>query len=950
MTPERWRQITELFHAARERDPARREIFLADACREDPALQREVAAMLAGHEHAGQFGEVPLFTPASRLEPGFSLGPYRIERMIGAGGMGEVYRARDTKLGRDVAIKILPRVFTSDPERLARFEREARMLAALNHPHIGAIYGMEDADGVRGLVLELVEGPTLADRLVAGPLPVTEALTVARQIVDALEAAHEKGIVHRDLKPANITLTPDGVVKVLDFGLAKVFAGEATGPDLTQSPTITVGATREGVLLGTVAYMSPEQARGLAVDKRTDIWAFGCVLFEMLTGGAVVAGNTVSDTIVAILEREPAWDQLPDATPHNIRQLLRRCLDKDSKRRLRDIGDARIEIDDSRADPVIVESPERHKRSMRMAPWTAAALCLVAAVILARSYLQTVPPPGGEATRFSVSPADLVLRRGLLALSPVGRRLAFVARRDGVPMIWVRALEAIEAQPLLGSEDATSVFWSPDGQSLAFFTPKDGLKIMDEFGRGVRTVGALEAMTTFYGGMWTPDGRIVVGSIRRGLFAISAKGGSSSPITRLDVAHGEGGHIFPTMLPDGRHFLYLSEPSSTIWIGALGSTEATRLMSADSQAVYVAAGYLLFVRRQTLFAQPFDPSRLKLTGEPVVVAEGVLTEVNYGADFTASLDGILAYRTGTIHVPTQLIWVDRAGKRLRTVGPPGRYANIELSPDGTRVALEAFDARTFTKDIWIMELGRGVLTQLTFDSSNETFPIWSPEGDWIMFGSDREGGWQLYQRRTNGTGSDERVVMSSESMVPQSWAPDGLSVVYLQRPANLGMLPLAGARTPRLFDEARFEGSGRNDGHAQVSPNGHWLAYASNESGQWQIRVRSYPEPDGGRRQISTAGGISPVWRRDGRELFYYSGEGRLVAVSIAADKALTIGAAVPLFTANLLGGPSSAIPWRTQYAASPDGQRFLLNEPVEDAYAYAPITVVTNWMAALKK
>ena len=327
----------------------------------------------------------------------------------------------------------------------------------------------------------------------------------------------------------------------------------------------------------------------------------------------------------------------------------------------------------------------------------------------------------------------------------------------------------------------------------------------------------------------------------------------------------------------------------------------------------------------------------------------MLTEVNYGADFSASSNGILAYRTGTIHGPTQLTWVDRSGKRLGTIGPPGRYANIELSPDGTRVALESFDERTYTKNVWMMELARGVLTQLTFDSGNETFPIWSPDQRWIMFGSDRHGGWQLYQRRTDGVGGDERVVESVEAMVPQSWAPDGRSVVYLQCPANLGVLPLVGARTPRWFDEARFEGFGRNDGHGHVSPDGRWLAYGSNESGQWQLHVQSFPTRGHGKWQISTLGGISPVWRRDGRELFYYSGEGQLVAVPVASENAsLTIGSGVPLFTANLLGGPVSSIPWRTQYAVTSDGQRFLLNQPLEELYARAPVTVVANWMAAL--
>jgi serine/threonine protein kinase len=524
MTPERWRQITELFHVARERDPAQRDTFLANACREDPALLREVAAMLAGHEQAGPFGETPLFIPATPLEPGFSLGPYRIERLIGAGGMGEVYRARDTKLGRNVAIKMLPRIFTSEPDRLARFEREARMLAALNHPHIGAIYGLEDADGVRGLVLELVEGPTLADRLKPGALPVPEALTIAGQIADALDSAHEKGIVHRDLKPANIKLRLDGVVKVLDFGLAKVLVGAAAGPDLSQSPTITLGATREGVPLGTAAYMSPEQARGHMVDKRTDIWAFGCVLYEMLTGQLAFDGATVSDMIVAILEREPAWDQLPPATPQHIRQLLQRCLDKDPKRRLRDMGDARLEIDDPLREQVRVSRVTWPSRRPRLLAWSIAATSTAAALMLGVLHLRGVPATDWRPIRFSVLPADVVGQSGVPTLSPDGRRLAFVARRGGVPVVWVRSLDAAEAQPVSGTENATLAFWSPDSRSLGFFTTTEGLKIVDEFGGNARTLGRIPGTSGSYGAVWCPDGRIVVGSLSRGLFAISALG------------------------------------------------------------------------------------------------------------------------------------------------------------------------------------------------------------------------------------------------------------------------------------------------------------------------------------------------------------------------------------------------------------------------------------------
>jgi Tol biopolymer transport system component len=654
--------------------------------------------------------------------------------------------------------------------------------------------------------------------------------------------------------------------------------------------------------------------------------------------------------IVAILEREPAWDQLPPATPQHIRQLLRRCLDKDPKRRLRDMGDARLEIDDALREPVLVSSVAWPIRRSRFLAWSIAAMSTAAALMLGVLHLRGVPATDARPIRFSVLPADVLGFRGVPSLSPDGRRVAFVARREGVPVVWVRSLDAAEAQPLAGTEEAFITVWSPDSRSLGVFTATAGLKIVDEFGGHARSLGLVAPGGQAYGAMWCPDDRIVAGSLSQGLFAISAIGGSPpTQLTRFDVAHGEGGQAFPAMLPDGRHFLYLSEPSNSIWVAALDSPKTTRLMGADSQAVYVPPGYLLFVRRQTLFVQPFDPQGLRLRGEPVPIAEGVLTEQTYGADFTASENGVLAYRTGTLHVRTQLKWVDRTGKQLGAIGPPGRYANIELSPDGARVVLEALDPRTYTKDIWTMDLSRGVLSQLTFDSGNETFPIWSPDGRSIMFASDREGGWQLYRRRADGVGGDERVVTSVESIVPQSWAPDGRSVVYLLRPSRLGVLPLVGTRTPRLFDTSIPEGAGRGDGFGQVSPDGHWLTYGSNESGPWEVYVQSFPTPGGGKWQISK-GGFAPRWRADGREIFYYSNDGWIVGVPVTTATDVKIGAAVPLFKANLLGGVVTAIPWRMQYAVTGDGQRFLLNEPLEDAYAHAPITVVTNWMASLKK
>ncbi len=559
MTPERWRRVEELYHAALTRDEGDRTAFLVRACAGDDALQREVESLLTQPASARGFLDGPTVAVAAQLPndivtsvlSGRRLGAYQVQVRIGVGGMGEVYSARDTRLGRDVALKILPRLFTSDPERLARFEREARVLASLNHPHIGAIYGLEEADGVRALVLELVDGETLADRIARGPIPPKEALTVAGQMADALDAAHEKGIVHRDLKPANIKITSDGVVKVLDFGLAKAVSGDAASPDLTQSPTVTVGGTREGVILGTPAYMSPEQARGQTVDKRTDIWAFGCVLYEMLTGRAAFARNTMTDTLAAIVEGDPEWGALPKGTPVAVRRVLNRCLEKDPKRRLRAIADARLEIDEAQQpDPAHSHTPAPSRS--RWLAWTS-AVALLGVVALAWGVWSSRPVPASPEVRFDITTpeaADPFLLPSV-ALSADGRQILFVADSDGQPHVWLRAINSVSARPLAGTGGAFSPFWSPNGRSVAFYA--DGfLKRLDLDGGLVRR---LAKATVGVGGAWSRDGVILfVRTPASAITRVSAEGGTAVDITRLDA--GQVGHSFPHFLPDGRHFLY----------------------------------------------------------------------------------------------------------------------------------------------------------------------------------------------------------------------------------------------------------------------------------------------------------------------------------------------------------------------------------------------------------
>jgi eukaryotic-like serine/threonine-protein kinase len=955
MTPERWRQVKDVLASALERDPGERSRFVAEACSGDPELRDEVESLIRAD--AGEAGATDSFAasvPAAHgpaLGSGARLGPYEVCSLLGAGGMGEVYRARDTKLRREVAIKILPRVFTADPDRLARFEREARLLAALNHPNIGAIYGFEEApsapsdgaDHLQGLVLELVEGATLADKLAASVkasahgLAVAEAVGIARQVADALDAAHEKGIVHRDLKPANIKITPDGVVKVLDFGLAKSTGSSGAGHHgpAAAPPPMDPDGTKDGLILGTAGYMSPEQARGRPTDKRTDIWAFGCVLYEMLAGRAAFPGETVGDTLAAVLDREPDWAALPASLPPTVRRLLGRCLEKDPRRRLRDIADARMDLDDA-TDPMAGPAPAGARRGSRMA-WTAAAVCAAVALGLGIRHLRTAPAAAAPPVRFSISsPPNATLTANTHAfvptLSPDGRRLAFVAQRAGTRLIWVRSLDALEAEPLAGTEGATYPFWSPDSRRLGFFV-SNVLKTIEVGGGPARTLCEAPAYPT--GGTWSQQGVIVFSG--GGLFSVPASGGSPAPLPAA-----EGRHRLPAFLPDGRRFLYWVAPSNGVWLGSLDSDEKTRLLTADSQAVYAAPGWLLFVRGGTLVAQPFDAARGTLSGAAAPIAEQVVTSLHQAAAFSASQTGTLAYRTGTLAVPTQLTWVDRAGRRLGTVGRPARYRNPALSPDGTRLAVEMTDVDQRTQDLWVVELARDTSTRFTFDPHDDVYAAWSPDGAWIMFGSDRDGMFNLYRKRANGSGGDELVLKSPADMVPYSWTPDGSAVLYRTTglSINMGILSMVGPRTPRPFLPAPY-----NVTTGMVSPDGRWVAYQSFESGKGEVYVQSFPRPEGGKWQISESGGIHPRWRGDGRELFYYSVDGRLMAVPIRSDDALAAGAPVPLFEARLLNGGTTAWGFRQQYEVTRDAQRFLLNLPLEEA-SPPSITVVVDWTA----
>jgi len=904
---------------------------------------------------------------AVSLTAGTRLGAYEVVAPLGAGGMGEVYRARDLKLHRDVAIKILPQLFALDVERLARFEREAQLLASLNHSNIGAIYGLEEAvpstrsagsgstvsgvepstgsrQAVRALVLELVEGPTLADRIARGPIPLDEALPIGRQIADALEAAHEHGVVHRDLKPSNIKIRPDGTVKVLDFGLAKAMEAEPAAVAASMSPTIeSPAATRVGMILGTAAYMSPEQARGKAVDKRSDIWAFGCVLYEMLTGLRAFGGEEVSDVLAKIIEGEADLRALPLATPPEIRRLLRRSLQKDRTRRLPDIADARIEIDEARSGPHIdgPVAPRAPRRRERLAWISALALAVLVAAVMGVRAFRPIPPV--TETRLDITTPPTTAPTSL-AISPDGQKVVFVTTSEGRSRLWLRSLNSVSARALAGTDLASYPFWSPDSRSVGFFA--DGrLKRIDIDGELVQ---ALATAAAGRGGTWNRDDVILfAANATSPIFRISATGGEPIAVTRPEAQ--STGHRFPQFLPDGRHFLYYflgaTPETRGVYISQLEGSETRRLLDADAPAVYDSSGHLLFVRQGTLFAQRFDPDRLTLTGTASSLDEQVMFDAGLNlAALSTSAAGPIVYRAGSAGgIRRQLIWFDRSGKNVGRVGDADSagLGNPSHSPDGQRVALQ----RTVNgnQDLWLLEVARGVLTRFTFDAANDANPTWSPDGRRIVFASNRKGAYDLYQKPATGAGSEELLLTTPQNKVVADWSRDGRFLLYRspdpKTSYDIWALPLDGARKPFPVVQTNFE---ERDG--QFSPDGKWIAYQSNESGRFEIYVQPFPGP-GGKWQISTNGGAQVRWRGDGKEVFYIALDDRLMAapIRLAPDgQAVEAGTPVPLFTTR--AGGAVQFPFTQQYLVSPDGQRFLMNTVTEEATS--PITVLLNWKA----
>jgi len=898
------------------------------------------------------------------LPTGARLGPYEVIAPLGAGGMGEVYRARDTHLNREVALKVLPERFALDPDRLARFQREAHILASLNHTNIAAIYGFEGSTSVHALVLELVDGPTLADRLVHGAIALDEALLIARQIADALEAAHEHGVVHRDLKPSNIKLRPDGIVKVLDFGLAKAFeAGSGREVDATTSPTMTSPAvTQSGVILGTAAYMSPEQAKGKTADRRSDLWAFGCVLYEMLTGRRAFEGEGVSETIAGVLKSDVDWTSLPSATPPSIHRLLRRCLAKEPKDRIGDASTARLEIDAARDAGAGGAGDERHDavpvwRHVAVV-WSAVAMLLLAAIALWR--FASIGSKDTTVVYASVMAADgttlgirgFAIGQALsIALSPDGHQLLFLATSaDGSRRIWIRRLDENTSHPLAGTEGGTRPFWSPDGRSVAFFA--DGkLKRVDIAGGPVLTVCDSFGFTAG-GGTWNASGTIVFStsvtpSVRGILYRVAASGGTPTALTSPAPNVLDSRDSAPFFLPDGRHFLYTSLGAGTtpaVFIGALDQPGKTPLLD-DVTNVQYANGRLLYMRGNTLVAQPFDPDRRIITGEVAPIAEDVMVDpFSRLGMYSTSANGVLAYESTAAIPRSQLTWFDRRGVRTGVLGEPGDYNTVNLSPDG-KTALIARRDLTGNLDVWSVELSRSAQTRITFDSADETQGVWAPDSTRIAFDSTRTGALSLFEKSTTGDGKEDFHPTGELRTYPTSWSGDGAFLVGntpqggSKTGNDIWIIPMTGAGKPYFFIQTSF-----NETRAQFSPDQRWIAYQSNESGRFEVYVARFPGA-GGRVQVSANGGDSPRWRRDGKELFYVSADSKMMAVDVnGSGPAFSVGSPSPLFGVRIrdqfLGIP---------YDVSADGQRFLVNTFL-DQTTPPSISLVLNWPRLIKK
>jgi serine/threonine-protein kinase len=876
---------------------------------------------------------------------GTKIGPYEVVAKLGEGGMGEVYRARDTRLNRDVALKTLPSAFTLDPERRARFAREAQVLASLNHPNIGALYGFEERGDVRALVLELVEGATLADLVASRSLPLVEALPIARQIVDALEAAHDHGVVHRDLKPANIKVTSTGIVKVLDFGLAKALASDSAGIDPAASPTVTSPGTRAGVILGTAAYMSPEQARGRPVDKRTDIWSFGCVLYEMLTGHRAFAGDNVTDLLAGIVTRDADLTALPADTPTGIRRLIRRCLEKDRARRLADIADARLEINDA-LDPhaTTPEAPAPPASRAKPSRWpiaVAAVAVLIAAASLT-GWFRPRPAPTGPKRFLVVAPAsDPMIHESVgtqIAISPDGQYIAYVAGRAGFG-IYVRRINELEATQVPGTLGGRQPFFSPDSRYIGFWSVGDG-----EIRRVALTGGPVVSVAkapsgTFYGAAWGADDVIVFGS--GSLYRVPAGGGTPEPLTTIDPARGEAEHRWPEILPGGRAILY------TAWGGSItraridafapGSRERTTLVEGATMPRVTSTGHLVYQQSNTLMAIAFDPTALTTSGRPIQLQEQVKTTNSGSADFAIATDGTLVLMSGTTTPDRRLMWVDRQGSSRPLIDTLDDYWLPRLAPDGTRLAVG------IRAEIWAIELARRSRTRVTFETTTTLFPFtWSRDGKRIIFSRvANKTGLDIHSASTDGTGQPELLLEGEHRMWAINASPvsDEIST-YEQHPTTLRdiwILTAPGKRRP-------FLATPYQERAPRFSPDGRWIVYVSNDSGRDEVYVRA-ASGEGRRITVSTDGGSEPVWPAHAREIIYRNGSKVMSAPVTALSPEPIVGEPRELFETTFEADRGAGAA-NANYDVSADGQRFVM---IQAPAAPTSLVVVLNWFEELQ-
>jgi serine/threonine-protein kinase len=975
MTPERWRQVEETVHAVLSCAESERGAYLARACGGDEALRREVESLLARQASTEGFLEDPALAAAGLMvsETGGSMltgrrfGAYEVHARIGAGGMGEVYHARDTKLGRDVAIKILPRLFVNNPDRLARFAREARVLASLNHPHIGAIYGLEDADGVRALVLELVHGETLADRIARGPIPLNETLNIARQIAVALEAAHEKGIVHRDLKPANIKLTPDGVVKVLDFGLAKAASGDAPG-DGTQPPTMTIGGTAEGVILGTATYMSPEQARGRPADKRADVWAFGVVLYEMLTGRRPFDGEDMTEVLGAVVRLEPNWEALPPDVPQIVRTLLQRCLVKDRRARIADIAAALFVLDHqagATAMQTASAAPLPRRPSWPLIAALTTGALVVAALGGAMGWFATRPAPSSVVRTTITTSGSTALTLSAsddrnVAITPDGSRIVY----RGNNQLLVRALDQLEPSVLSGLGRPQGVFISPDGQWVGFFDRFSLLKKVAIAGGSPVELCAVQGVPR--GATWGEDGTVIfaTNASATGLQRVSATGGEPTMLTKPDRERGEGDHVWPEFLPGGEAVLFTITAATTgienaqIALLDLRTGRTKVLIRGGSHAQYVPSGlgspkrterqggHLVYGVKGTLRAVKFDLGRREVVGTPAPVLEGVVTTNQGAADVAVAANGSLVYVPGRAGGGDRtVVSVDQQGRASPLPGLPlDAYRDVRVSPDGARLALAT------ETDVWTYDVLRTTLSRLTTDPAQDRSPLWTPDGQRIIFTSTRAGYPELFWRPADGTGSDERLLARAKDLLDlraTGWSADGRHLLFTEVPPSIqcaiGQITIERPSDVKLLVKSEFCNSS-----AAVSPDGRWMAYDSNLSGSGDVvYVERYPEL-GSRQPISTGNGRLPIWSRSGRELFFSSLDGRqMFEVPVRSGTTLVAGRPQVLFEfamAITLTG--------RQYDIAPDERFLIIRSGQMDAGGgtASNLIAVQNWFEELKR